>query len=219
MDELSIEQIDYRYLLVNNYKSMGLSEYDLVTLLLIDNILKKEKVLITAELLTLKMNISVDEIDALLVSLTSRGFVEYVNDNNSVVTSLKPTYKKIIELFKSDIIYYAKENSNKTIQDETSNMFLLMQNELGRTLTPIEIEKVRDWINQGIKENVVLDCIHEVQNKSKKVTVNQIDKAILKYVSSRDIEKEGYSSVNEKWKKDLEETMKIANTRWTDKDE
>ena len=59
MNELRIEQIDYRYFLVDNYKSFGLSEYDLCVLLSIDNILKKEKVLITADLLALKMNIAI----------------------------------------------------------------------------------------------------------------------------------------------------------------
>ena len=41
----------------------------------------------------------------------------------------------------------------------------------------------------------------------------------MKYLSSRDIEKEGYSSVNEKWKKDIEDTIRIANTKWTSSDE
>lgn len=219
MNELSIEQIDYRYILIDNYKSLGLSEYDVIVLLTIDNILKKEKVLITAELLALKMNIAVNEIDAILVSLTTRGFIAYDNSNDSIVTTIKPTYDMIIDLFCKDVIRLAKESSDKGKQSELENIFQIMQNELGRTLSPLEIEKVREWINQGIKEETIVECIHICQNKSKKVTINQIDKAIMKYLSSRDIEKEGYSSVNEKWKKDVEETIKIANAKWTSRDE
>ena len=63
MNELRIEHIDYRLILVDNYKSLGLSEYDLCVLLSIDNILKQEKVLITADLLALKMNLSIKDID------------------------------------------------------------------------------------------------------------------------------------------------------------
>ena len=77
------------------------------------------------------------------------------------------------------------------------------------------MEKVRDWIKQGISQEVVIDCIHQCQLKSKRITINSVDKAITKYVSSRDIEKEGYSNVNEKWKKDIEDTIKIANVKWT----
>lgn len=216
---INIDQIDYRTILVDNYKSMGLSEYDLVTILTIDNILKKEKVLITGELLALKMNLSLKEIDAILVSLTSRGYIEYSTSGDILVSSLVPTYNKIIEFFQNEVISSFKESNSKTTQKELSNTFLLMQEELGRSLTPIEIEKVRDWINQGISEEVILTCIHECQNKMKKVTINQVDKAISKYLSSRDIEKEGYSSINEKWKKDFEDTLEIANTKWTSKDE
>ena len=219
MNELSIEQIDYRYLLVDNYKSLGLNEYDLAVILLVDNILKKENVLITPELLALKMNLRVKEIDTLLTSLSSRGFIEYVPLNNTLVTSLKPLYDKIIALFKEDILRIHEDNSNREMKEELSNVYLLVQKELERSLSPIEFEKVRDWISQGIKENIILECIHECQNKHKKVTINQIDKAILKYLSSRDIEKEGYSYVNEKWKKDLEDTIKIANVKWTSEDD
>ena len=219
MNELLLEQIDYRYILVDNYKSLGLNEYDLAVLLTIDNVLKKEKILITAELLTLKMNLSSKDIDALLVSLTSRGFIEYVPYENSLVTSIQPTYDKIINLFKNDVVRMVDDSLNRNVQEGMNNLYLVIQKEIGRTLSPIEIEKVREWITQGVQENVVVDCIRECKSKYKKVTINQIDKAISKYVSSRDIEKEGYSIANEKWKKDLEETIDIANVKWTSEDE
>ena len=107
-------------------------------------------------------------------------------------------------------------NIDQKRKEELSNVFVIVQKELGRNLSPIEIEKIREWISQGITEEIIVECIHECQHKMKNVTINKLDKMILKYVSSRDIEREGYSSANEKWKKDLEKTIEIANTRWTD---
>ena len=182
----------------------------------IDNILKQEKVLITADLLALKMNLSIKDIDALLVSLTSRGFLDYESEDGKVITSLKPTYNKIIVSFQNELVRIVQGNKNKEVKEELSNIYLIMQNELGRNLSPLEIEKVREWISQDIKEEVIVSCIHECQHKSKRVTVNQIDKTIAKYLSSRDIEKEGYSSVNEKWKKDIENTIRIVKGKWED---
>lgn len=216
MNELKIEHIDYRLILVDNYKSLGLSEYDLCALLSIDNILKQEKTLITADLLALKMNLSLKEIDAILVSLTSRGFLDYESENGKVITSLKPTYNKLLVMFQNELVRIVQGNKNKEVKEELSNVYLLMQNELGRNLSPLEIEKVRDWISQDIKEEVIVSCIHECQHKSKRVTINQIDKTISKYLSSRDIEKEGYSAVNEKWKKDIEDTIRIVKGNWDD---
>lgn len=219
MNELYLEQIDYRYILVDNYKSLGLNENELAIILSIDNILKKDDILITAEILSLKMNLSNDIIDSLLVNLMQRGFIEYKTINNSLVTSLKPTYDKILTMFKNDLFKMVKNNLNNNINQEVDNLYLTIQKEIGRSLSPIELEKVRDWISQGIGQDVVVDCIHQCQQRLKRVTINQIDKAICKYLSSRDIEKEGYSSINEKWKKDVEETLKIANVKWTDIDE
>ena len=135
------------------------------------------------------------------------------------MTSIKPLYNKIIVEFQSELLRLAQGNKNKEANEEFNNVFALMQKEMGRTLSPLEIEKVREWISQGIKEEVIISCVHECQHKSKRVTINQIDKSIMKYLSSRDIEKEGYSSVNEKWKKDIEDTIRIANTKWTSSDE
>lgn len=219
MNELTLQQIDYRYVLVDNYKSLGLSEYDLAVLLCVDNVLKGAPVLVTAELMALKMNLNVKEIDTILVSLTSRGFIEYRKVEGSLVSSLKPTYDKLLNMFQNDVVRLVKGQVDQKQSEEMSNVFQIVQGELGRNLSPIEIEKIRDWISQGITQEIIVDCIHECQHKVKNVTVNKLDKMILKYVSSRDIEREGYSSANEKWKKDLEKTIEIANTRWTDDDE
>lgn len=214
MNELNIEHIDYRLILVDNYKALGLSEYDLCALLSIDNVLKQEKTLITADLLALKMNLSIKDIDAILVSLTSRGFLDYESENSKLITSLKPTFAKLIALFQNELLRIVQGNKNKEIKEELSNIYLLMQNELGRNLSPLEIEKVREWINSDIKEEVIISCIHECQHKSKRVTINQIDRTIGKYLSSRDIEQEGYSTINEKWKKDIENTIRIVKGNW-----
>ena len=83
MENFKINQIDYRYLLVDTYKSLGLSENDLAILLVVDNILKEEPTLITAEILALKMNLDVKDIDKMLVSLMNRGYLEFTTGENS----------------------------------------------------------------------------------------------------------------------------------------
>jgi DNA replication protein len=164
------------------------------------------------------MNLSIKDIDALLVSLTSRGFLDYESENGKVITSLKPTYNKIIVSFQNELVRIVQGNKNKEVKEELSNIYLIMQNELGRNLSPLEIEKVREWISQGIEENVIIDSLHECMAKNKRVTIRSIDKIIIKRLSSKDLKEEGYSAVNEKWKKELEDTIDIANTKWTDEE-
>ncbi|MDD6302467.1 MAG: DnaD domain protein [Bacillales bacterium] len=219
MKNFKINQIDYRYVLVDTYKSLNLNEYDLAVLLVIDNILREEPVLVTAELLALKMNIDVKELDNILVSLVNRGFLEYVSISNnslSLVTSLRPTYNRLQENFVRGIVTSVHLEDSRVKKEEISNIFASFEREMKRTLTPIELEKIREWVSQGIKEEMIIDCLREVMSKSKRVSLRAVDRAIIKRMTSNDREKEGYSAINDKWKQDIENTIDIANTKWTD---
>ncbi len=220
MNKFKINQIDYRYILVDTYKSLGLNENDLAVLLVVDNILKETPTLVTGELLTLKMNLDIKELDSILVSLLNRGFLEYSNSGkgNNLVTSIKPTYKKLSDNFIRELITYNAIEDNDNRKKSISNIYGTFEKELGRSLSPVELEKIREWISQGIEDNVIIDSLHECMTKTKRVTIRSIDKIIVKRLSSKDLKEEGYSAVNEKWKKELEDTIDIANTKWTDEE-
>jgi DNA replication protein DnaD len=214
MDNI-LKQINYRYILVDSYKNLGLNENDLAVLLVTDNILKEEPMLVTNEILALKMTLSVDDIDVILSSLIKRGFITYDHLDKSIVTSMKPTYDKIEKMFLDNLLQRTLDQKDTAKVEEERNIFLTLQKELGRSLSPAEIEKVRDWVNDNIDKEVIITCLHECQARLKRVTINALDKQIQKYLSSRDIEKEGYSAVNEKCKKDIARAIDIANVKWT----
>ena len=70
MDLIRFSDIDYRNILIQNYKELGLSEKELVVLLLIDSSSKDKKSLFSGELLSLKMNYNDKEIDEIIGKLT-----------------------------------------------------------------------------------------------------------------------------------------------------
>jgi DNA replication protein DnaD len=215
---MEINQIDYRYILVDSYKEMGLNENELAILLVMDTILKKGACLITAETLALKMNLDVKDLDAILTSLMKREYIEFAptSDGNGLVSSLNPLFTRIQEKFTRDIVidHSIKEDENKN--RSATNLYKVFEEKFKRSLSPTEFERIRNWIGQGIDEKVIVECLNDVASHVKKITINSVDKEIVKRLSSKQIEKEGYSPVNEKWRKDLEETIDIANTKWTD---
>lgn len=216
MDKFNINYLDYRSLLIDSYKSLGLNEYDLAILLLVDNILKEQETLVTADMLALKMNLDIKHIDVSLSSLLTRGFIEYITTDNSITTSIRPTYCRLKENFVKDLIISSSLEDDKNKKDELTNIFGTFEKELGRSLTPVEIEKIREWVSQDVQDSLIIDALHECQNKSKRVTLKGIDKIIIKRLAMNDIEKEGYSSISESNKNDLEKAIDIASTRWTD---
>ncbi len=213
MKPIKIQQLDYRYLLVDNYKLLGLNEKELVILLLIDSVECENPTLITAEQLTLKMCIEESEIDTLLTSLLERKFLSYENYNSIMYTSIKNTKEKILELFKRDMLISSDSNFIK-FEDEGSEVYKAFEEKLKRSLTPIEFDTIRSWFVDGIKKETIIDALNECALKYKHITLKAVDKIIMKNMTSSDRKKEGYSVVDEKHKKDIDEAIEIASYDW-----
>ena len=65
-----------------------------------------------------------------------------------------------------------EDNDNR--KHSISNIYGTFEKELGRSLSPVELEKVREWVAQGIEENVIIDSLHECISKNKRVTISQV---------------------------------------------
>ena len=57
MSSVQMEALDFRYLLLEYYKKLRLSENEVMVILMIDHLLEQKNTLITPDLLSLKMNI------------------------------------------------------------------------------------------------------------------------------------------------------------------
>ena len=214
MKTIKIQQLDFHYLLVENYKVLGLNEKELAIILLIDNVEKEHPTLITSDQLVLKMSIDEKEIDSLLTSLFERKFLSYETINGIMVTSIIKTKERIVELFKRDIVTSPMDDLLKIDNEEGKTIFNAFENKLNRSLTPFELDTIKSWISEGIKKETILDTLNECALKSKSVSLKAIDKMIIKNITSKDRKKEGYSVVDEQHKKDIDEAIKIASYDW-----
>jgi hypothetical protein len=52
----SIQAVDFRYILLDDYKKLGISEEELSVIMMVDHLLRRGNDLVTADLLSLKMN-------------------------------------------------------------------------------------------------------------------------------------------------------------------
>ena len=212
------EAIDFRYLLLENYKSLKMSEQEVATILMIDHYINDGNPFITADLLSLKMSLKVKDIDSILAGLFTKGFIEYINRGNEMITTLEPL-KSI--LFRQFQINSSKEEINRVNEkrkESLSNIFGEYQKLLKRTLSPVEINKIGEWIDHGFTDKQIIDALKEALSKDKK-SLRSVDKILLKWETRDDIEKEGVSSLREDWRANIEETIKIAKTPWVNIDD
>lgn len=218
MEAIKIQQLDYKYILIENYKAFNLSENELVVLLLIDNVEKESPSLITAEQLVLKMNLEEKEIDNILVSLLDRKFISYETYNGILITSLNPLKERIVEYIKNSFLNTPTEELLEISESDGRTIFEEFESKLNRSLTPLEIDSIRMWFSEGVSKDVIISALNECAIKTKRITIKAVDKMIIKMMQSNDIRKEGYSAVNEKNKKDIEETIAIASYNWVKND-
>jgi DNA replication protein len=110
---------------------------------------------------------------------------------------------------------FIMENSKKVVNsnEDSNSIYSLFENEFGRALTPFEIDTIRDWIESGFSIDLVKSALNEaVRNKVR--SIKYVDRVLLNYRQQEEIKKEGNTTISEKWRKDIDETMNIAKTRW-----
>jgi len=212
------EAIDFRFLLLENYKKLKISESQLVIILMIDHLVSQGNPFITADLLSLKMSLDIKEIDKLVADLLTRGFMEYTTMNGKTVTTLNPLKEKLYREFQTTISKENETNKNEIVAAQLNNIFENFQKELGRQLSPIEISTIREWVSLGYTDEVIIDALKEAVNQGKR-SLKSVDKILLSWAKRAEIEAEGKTSIDDEWTKNLEETIRIAKTPWLDEDD
>lgn len=208
------DAIDYRYLLIEYYKKLRLSENELCVLLMIDQLLQQNNTFITPDLLSLKMNLDVREIDKIFVALIERGLLIFDN-GKKIKVSLKPLQKKLLETFQREMDMDSENNSNKEKAEAIESVRKAFEKEFKSNLSPLENSLIDDWISHGFSPERIIDAMKECLSKGKK-TFRSIDKLLMQWQMRDDIEKTGATAVSDKWDKNIEETLKIAKANWID---
>ncbi len=212
------EAIDFRYLLIDNYKKLKITEEELAVIFVMDFLIGEGNPFITADLLALKMNYDVKKIDSILATLLKKGLIEYVSQGKKTITTLKPLKDKLYREFQ---FYMAKEQevaSSKEKSEELENIYEQFQKYLGRTLSPAEISKIREWVSFGYSDSMIIDALKETLAKGKK-SLKSVDRTLLQMLAKDDLQSEGHTTVSDEWTRNLEETIRIAKTPWVDDDD
>ena len=212
MTVMQMEALDFRYLLLEYYKKLGIKENELSVLLMLDHLLGQKNYLVTPDLIATKMNLSAKELDALYVSLMSRGFITLETGRKTKI-SLKPLRKKLYEAFEDALVKENAISRNPEKSKELKRLKEVYETQLARPLLPIETNMISEWISQDIPEEEIVEALRECLSKGKK-TFPEIDKVLFQWKAKKDLENNGVTGNNKDWDQDIEKAMKIAKTKW-----
>ena len=209
------EAIDFRFLLLESYKKMKISEHELAVILMVDHFIGQGNPFVTADLLSLKMSLDVKEIDTILAALLTRGFIEYVTQEKKTVTTLNPLKEKLFREFQMTSSLEEESKSSQRISDMLNNIYGQFEKLLGRQLSQVEFSRIREWVSYGYSDDMIINALKEALSKGKK-SIRSVDKILLSWAEREDLENEGHTPLSSTWDKNLEETIRIAKTPWID---
>lgn len=211
------EAIDFRYLLIENYKKLKISENELATIFVIDHLISQGNPFVTADLLSLKMTLDVKDIDTILAKLLTKGLFEYKTVGKQTVASLEPLKQKLYREFQIFLSKEEDEKNSKRVKEELDNVYLNFEQLLNRSLSPVEVSKIHEWISYGYSDSMIIDALKEALSRGKK-TLRSVDKILLSWSQRDELELEGHTPLDNEWDKNLAETIRIAKIPWVKKD-
>lgn len=206
MNDVMVEAIDLRYVLLEHYKVLGFSEQQVLVLMMMEHLSKQNNRLITAELLSLKMALPLDQIDQIMVGLLQRQLIEFVTENGQTFTSLKPLKQLLYHRFQQALL----KQTQPSLQPQDQSIFQIVEKAFARTLSPLEISRIQDWLNEGYAPTVIEEALSEAVKKQKK-SIRFMDKHLQKLTAKENFAQEGKVMIGDS-PQDLPKTMRhLAN--------
>lgn len=212
------EALDFRFLLLENYKKLKLNEQELAVILMVDHLISQGNPLVTQDLLSLKMSLDIKSIDTVLAALLTKGYIAFVTEGGKTITTLDPLKKILFREFQFSMTRESSARSEKEANEQLENIYQAFDKLLGRQLSPVEISKIREWVEHGYSDETIINALKEALSKGKK-SLRSVDKILLSWEQRDDIERDGLTTRNEEWDMNLEETIRIAKTPWLDDDD
>lgn len=140
---------------LSNYRKLNITDSELIIIMILYN--NGNKIVYNPEEFAKCINSSKHEVMKLINSLIEKNIISIVIDRNNRKSceyiSLELLYKKIFNI----II----DKNSESEEEPTTNIFSIFENELGRTLSPMEYEQIKEWLTSGLSQELISSALKE----------------------------------------------------------
>ena len=143
-------------ILFNYYKKLNITEEELIVLICILNL--GDKIVYDPNFFTKEIDMDKYKAMQLITDLAEKGIIELKVENNTSGKKedyiyLEPLYNKMLNL-----LIDLELGTNKVID---SNIFAAFEQELGRTISAMEVEIIKEWLHDGISVELIKEALKE----------------------------------------------------------
>ncbi len=169
LDNHSINRLSF---LLNYYHLINLSETELVVVMQMEALIANNQ-LVTSKSIEKRMNISKETIDTTIKNLVKRQYIVFDNYSSINTIDISNVYLKIIQKLNENNIHSLENKEN----EEKKNLINIFSKEFQKTLTPFEIETIREWSNSYSDELIIYSLKEAV--KLNHLSLRYIEKIII----------------------------------------
>lgn len=198
--------------LFQNYKKLNITEEELILLICIIN--KGDKIIYNP-------SIFVDEIDLdkyramqLLNDLAEKGIIEVKVENNKSGKKEEYIYLDFLYTKLFNLLIDLQLGSNKMIN---SDIFTTFETELGRTISPLEVQIIREWIQNGMSEELIKEALKEAIINNVR-NLKYVERILYNWRSKGFKTKEDVLKDKKNFKKPVKKVEKIYDYNWLEEE-
>lgn len=193
-------------ILLNNYRELKITDSELVVIIVL--LSYGDKITYNPEEFAREVKMSKHEVMSIIDSLCDKNIIslviEKINKKTNEYLSMEMLYQKLFNIV---------VNNDDLKQVEIDNsIFSVFEKELGRTLSPMEFEQIKEWITTGNSNELIICALREA-------VLNGVGN--LRYIDSilNDWRKKGYKKSDD-IKKDREiyrskkSKVEVFDTDW-----
>ena len=191
--------------LISNYKKFKITDEELIIIIVVMSY--GDKVMYDPEKFAIDLNDSKRHIMRVINGLCDKNILSLIMEKKNNKTyeyiSLDNLYEKLFNIV-----------INKEDDEEVDNsVFSIFENELGRTLSPMEYEKIKEWVNSGNSNELITCALREaVMNGIS--NFNYIDRILDSWKKKGYKNKEDILKDKEKYRGKKEEKVDVFDTDW-----
>lgn len=203
------------FVFLKNYKKFELTMEEFIFLMYFYHL--GERFLLNPELYCNDLGLELSVVMNYISVLTDKGFiqVDVLKNEKGVIeeyVTLEPFFQKM------ELIFMDAAIQNK----EESNIFEVIEKEFGRTISPMEYEIIKAWLDNNMSEDIITEAVREATFNGVS-NLRYIDKILFEW------NKKGITTVQEveamrkkrekKEDKGIDIDMDIVDWNWFDEDE
>lgn len=187
---------------IKNYEKIGLEGLDFILLIYFIN--QKDSISFDITKISNDLNLESSKVLELINTLNEKNYISIeMKKNNGVIEEYIS-----LDLFYNKLSSFILDSDSK---NENSDIYSRFEKEFGRVLSPTEIEKINNWIENDISEELIIEALKEAI-LSNVHQMRYIDGILFNWV------KKGYKTVEDikrkKSPKDDTEILEVYDYDW-----